>query len=34
VESHISRKTSEIPRISCTLHWTGQRVRLTLKKGA
>jgi hypothetical protein len=34
VVSHISRKTSEIPRISCTLPWTRLRVRLSLRKGA
>jgi hypothetical protein len=34
VASHISRKTSEMPRISCTRHWTRQRVRLSLGKGA
>jgi hypothetical protein len=27
--SHISRKTSEMPRISCTQLWTGPRVRLS-----
>jgi hypothetical protein len=32
--SHISRKTSEMPRISCTQLWTGPRVRLSLRKGA
>ena len=32
VESHISRKTSEMPRISCTWHRTGLRVRLSLKE--
>jgi hypothetical protein len=30
--SHISRKTSEMPRISCTRHWTMQRVRLSFKE--
>ncbi len=34
VESHISRKTSEIPRISCTQHRTRPLVRLSLRKGA
>ena len=34
VVSHISRKTSEIPRISCTWHSTRPRVRLSLRKGA
>src|ERR1700730_15983832 len=34
VVSHISRKTSEIPRISCTQPWTRPRVRLSLRKGA
>jgi hypothetical protein len=34
VESHISRKTSEMPRISCTRPWTRLRVRLSLRKGA
>ena len=32
--SHFSRKTSEMPRISCTQLWTGPRVRLSLRKGA
>ncbi|HET6219580.1 MAG TPA: hypothetical protein VFE27_21325, partial [Acidobacteriaceae bacterium] len=32
--SHISRKTSEMPRISCTRRWTRQRVRLSSRKGA
>jgi hypothetical protein len=32
--SHISRKTSEMPRISCTQLWTGPRVRLSLRRGA
>jgi hypothetical protein len=32
VVSHISRKTSEIPRISCTQHRTRPRVRLSLKE--
>jgi hypothetical protein len=32
--SHISRKTSEMPRIPCTQLWTGPRVRLSLRKGA
>jgi hypothetical protein len=32
--SHISRKTSEMPRISCTQLWTGPRVRLSLKRAA
>jgi hypothetical protein len=30
--SHISRKTSEMPRISCTQLWTGPRVRLSFKE--
>src|SRR6204780_2504629 len=34
VVSHMSRKTSEMPRISCTQLWTGPRVRLSLRKGA
>ena len=34
VVSHISRKTSEMRRISCTLPWTRPRVRLSLRKGA
>jgi hypothetical protein len=34
VVSHISQKTSEIPRVSCTMHRTRQRVRLSLRKGA
>jgi hypothetical protein len=34
VVSHISRKTSEMPRISCAQLWTGPRVRLSLRKGA
>src|SRR5271168_4014795 len=34
VISHISRKTSEMPRISCTQLWIGPRVRLSLRKGA
>jgi hypothetical protein len=34
VVSHISRKTSEIPRISCTQLRTTLRVRLSLRKGA
>ena len=29
VVSHISRKTSEMPRISCTQRWTRSRVRLS-----
>ena len=32
VVSHISRKTSEMPRISCTQRWTRPRVRLSLKE--
>jgi hypothetical protein len=32
--SHISRKTSEMPRISCTLRQRRPRVRLSLRKGA
>jgi hypothetical protein len=32
--SHISRKTSEMPRISCTQLWKGPRVRLSLRRGA
>ena len=32
--SHISRKTSEMPRISCTQIWKEPRVRLSLRKGA
>jgi hypothetical protein len=32
VVSHISRKTSEMPRISCTQHRTRLRVRLSLKE--
>jgi hypothetical protein len=31
---HISLVFREMPRISCTLHWTRQRVRLSLRKGA
>ena len=31
---HISRRTSEIPRISCTLRQTGRRVRFSVRKGA
>jgi len=34
VVSHISRKTSEMPRISCTQPQTEPRVRLSLRKGA
>jgi len=34
VVSHLSRKTSEMPRISCARPWTWQRVRLYLRKGA
>jgi hypothetical protein len=34
VVSHISRKTSEMPRISCTQLWTGPRVRLSLRRDA
>jgi len=34
VVSHISQKTGEMPRISCTQLWTGSRVRLSLRKGA
>ena len=32
--THISRKTSEMPRISCTQLWREPRVRLSLRKGA
>jgi hypothetical protein len=32
--SHISRKTSETPRISCTQLWKGPRVRLSLRRAA
>jgi hypothetical protein len=34
VVSHISRKTSEMPRISCMLHRTRPRMRIPLRKGA
>jgi hypothetical protein len=34
VESHISQKTSEMPRISCKWIKQDQRVRLSLRKGA
>jgi hypothetical protein len=34
VTSHISRKTSEMPRISCTQPWIRPRMRLSLRKGA
>jgi hypothetical protein len=34
VESHISRKTSEMPRISCTQFWKEPRVRLSLRRAA
>ena len=33
-ESHISRKRSEMPRISCTRRWQGLGVRLSIRKGA
>jgi hypothetical protein len=32
--SHISRKTSEVPRISCTQLWKEPLVRLSSRKGA
>ena len=34
VQSELVGAPSEMPRISCTLHWTGPRVRLSLRKGA
>ena len=30
--SHISRNTSEMPRISCMEHWTRLRVRLSFEE--